>query len=474
MMEKIDSYRWKIPKSERKEMRVDAIAYGSEKIINSIGQEAFKQLTNVACLPGIVNPVIAMPDMHWGYGLPVGAIGAFDAEKGVISAGMTGFDINCGIHMLRSDLHIEDIEKYKERLIDLMFQTIPAGVGVGNRAKLSDSQLDGVLRDGAVWVVENGCGTKDDLLHMEEEGNMFSEDTSFVSQRAKARGKGQLGTLGAGNHFVEIQRVDKIYDVHVAKRFGITDVNQIVVMLHTGSRGLGHQVCTDYLKVHSSASKKYDIWLPDQQLACAPANSGEGQAYFSAMKCAVNFAFANRLMIAHSVRECFEKAMHRDWHSMGMDTIYNVAHNICKLEVHGNRELYVHRKGATRAFGPGAEGVPGAYRDVGQPVLIAGSMGTASYILVGTERAMIDTYGSTCHGAGRTMSRTAAMRRFRGADVKQALASKGIVSRATHPKVFAEEAPEVYKDVDEVVRSVDGAGISTMVARMVPVAVMKG
>ena len=475
MLKKIDEFRWKIPKSFRKEMKVDAIVYGSEKIIKSAEDQAFKQLTNVACLPGVKEPVVAMPDIHWGYGLPMGAVGAFDAEKGIISAGMTGFDINCGVRLIKTNLRFGDVtEQQKEQLISIMFDKIPAGVGGKAQLRLSESQLDGVMRNGAIWAVENGYGTKEDLLHMEEEGSMEVADTSVVSEKARTRGKPQLGTLGAGNHFIEIQKIDNIYDEQVAKKFGINNVNQIVIMVHTGSRGFGHQIATDYLQILGKAAKKYGIWLPDPQLVCAPTTSPEGQAYYEAMKCGVNFAFANRTMIMHWVRESFQEVFQRDWESMGMKLVYDVCHNICKLERHRGEDLYVHRKGATRAFGPGQPAVPALYSDVGQPVLIAGSMGTASYILVGTQKAMDETYGSTCHGAGRAMSRHAAIKKFWGEKVKSSLKQKGIISKATHPKVLAEEAPSAYKDVDEVVRSVHEAGISTMVARMVPVAVMKG
>ena len=306
MLKKIDDFRWKIPKSFRKEMRADAVVYGSDKIIKSADDEAFKQLTNVATLPGVKNPVIAMPDIHWGYGLPMGAVGAFSAEKGVISSGMTGFDINCGVRLIRTNMLVDDItEQQKELLISTMFDKIPAGVGGKANLVLSDSQLDDVMRNGAIWAVENGFGTKEDLLHTEEEGNMDVEDTSSVSQKARARGKPQLGTLGAGNHFVEIQKIDSIYDENVASRFGIDQVNQIVIMVHTGSRGFGHQIATDYLQIHGKAAKKYNIWLPDPQLVCAPTTSPEGLAYFEAMKCGVNFAFANRTMIMHWIRESF-------------------------------------------------------------------------------------------------------------------------------------------------------------------------
>ncbi|MEM5793602.1 MAG: RtcB family protein [Candidatus Aenigmatarchaeota archaeon] len=474
---KINDFVWEIPKTARDRMSVPARIYASKRLLDEAEDEAVKQLTNVACLPGVVKYVPAMPDMHWGYGLPMGAVGVFDSENGVISSGCTGFDINCGIHMIKTNLTEKEVRPKIKELIDTLFKDVPSGVGSTGRLKVNNTQLEDILVRGARWAVENGYGVDEDLERMEENGSMLGGDPSKVSGEAKKRGSPQLGTLGAGNHFLEVQSVDRIYDPNTAKIFGIEKECQVVIMLHCGSRGFGHQVASDYLKIHEKASKKYGIWLPDPQLVCAPVNSQEGQDYFKAMVCAVNYAFTNRLVMTHWIRESFEKVFKKKWEEMEMHTIYDVCHNICKIEEHevdGKiRKLYVHRKGATRALPPGHELVPKIYRKVGQPVLIAGSMGTASYILVGTEKAK-ETFYSTCHGAGRTMSRTGAIKTRWGEDVKRDLERKGIIAKATHPKVLSEEAPEAYKDIDEVIRSVDGAGISRPVARMVPLGVAKG
>jgi tRNA-splicing ligase RtcB len=474
-LEQISECVWHLDKKIRPEMRVDAKIYATKRLIDAAEDTAVQQLTNVACLPGVIEPVIAMPDMHWGYGLPMGAVGVFDKEKGVISAGCTGFDINCGVHMLRSDISAKDLIPKLRLLIDTIFRKVPCGVG--SKGVLRLTHLEDVLIGGANWAIENGYGIKDDLERMEENGCISGADPKAVSEQALQRGRPQIGTLGAGNHFLEVQKVDKIYDMEIAKAFGIEE-GQITIMIHCGSRGFGHQVATDYLRIHKSAAHKYGIKLPDPQLVCAPTTSSEGQAYFSAMKCAVNYAFCNRQVIAHWVRECFEEVFKQDWESLGLTTLYDVCHNICKLEKHKiggkKQEVYVHRKGATRAFPAGHKDVPRPYKDVGQPVLIAGSMGTASYILVGTEKTMEETFGSSCHGAGRVMSRHAAIKRYYGENVKKTLESKGEVIRSTHPKILAEESPDAYKDVDEVVKTVDLVGISKKIARVVPLGVAKG
>ncbi len=465
-------------RSGRLKMRVPARIYANKKIIDTAEDTAIEQLTNVTCLPGIVKYSIGMPDIHWGYGLPMGAVGAFDPEEGIISAGMTGFDINCGIHMIRTDLTYAEVKPKLKELIETLFRNVPSGVGSKSKLRVNLNQLESVLTNGARWGVENGYGVKDDLEHMEENGCMAGADPSKVSDLAMKRGRPQLGTLGGGNHFLEVQRVSEIFDEKMASSFGIDREDQVAIMLHCGSRGFGHQVATDYLKTLGRAVEKYNIELPDRQLVCAPANSKEGQDYFGAMKAAVNYAFCNRHVITQWIRESFEQVFKQDWETMGMRTIYDVCHNICKLEEHvvddEKRMLYVHRKGATRAFPPGHKDVPRAYRDVGQPVLIAGSMGTASYVLVGTEKAMEETFGSTCHGAGRTMSRKKAIKIHYGKDVQRKLESQGEVIRATSPKVLAEEAPDAYKDVNEVVNSVHNAGISLRVAKLVPMGVAKG
>lgn len=475
-IKKINDFVWEIPKDARKGMNVNARLIASKDIIDISEDEAFNQLTNVAMLPGAVNPVWGMPDIHIGYGLPMGAVGAFDYEKGVISAGMTGFDINCGVRLIRTNLTRDDVDKKKNELVKVLFKNVPCGVGSKGKLRLNYNQLDDVLVLGARWALENGYATEKDIEHIEENGMMKGADPKKVSNFAKKRGLPQLGTLGAGNHYLEIQYVDEIFDDNVAKSFGL-EKDQAVVMLHCGSRGFGHQVATDYLKIHAEAVKKYKIKLPDQQLVCAPANSKEGQDYFSAMKCAVNYAFANRTIMTKWVRDSFESVFGSDWESLGMNLVYDVAHNICKLEEHvvdgEKRKLYVHRKGATRALPKGHELLPSAYMDVGQPVLIGGSMGTASYILVGSENAK-ETFYSTCHGAGRAMSRHKAIDSFRGTEIIKELSKKGIASQSTHPRIMAEEAPLAYKDIEKVIDSVHNAGISLKVARVKPMGVVKG
>lgn len=473
LLERVNDVKWRLPQSSRERMRVDAMIYANSSVLDAVEDEAVKQLTNVACLPGIVSPVIAMPDIHWGYGLPMGAVGAFDAEEGVISAGCTGFDINCGIHMIRTDLSVSDVKSKLKLLMDELFKNVPCGVGSKSSIRLNINTIDDVLSDGARWAVENGYGTKDDLNRMEENGCMSGADPSKVSLKAKKRGAPQLGTLGAGNHFLEVQAVNEVYDAKTAESFGLPE--GVTIMVHCGSRGLGHQVATDYLHTMNKAVKKYDIWLPDKQLVCAPTTSPEGQDYFSAMKCAVNFAFTNRLVITQFIRDSLETIF---GDAGDTSTVYDVCHNICKLEEHKlggeKRKLYVHRKGATRSFGPGHPDVPSVYRGSGQPVLIAGSMGTASYVLCGTEKAMDETFGSSCHGAGRLMSRTHAIKTMRGDQIKQELESRGEEIRSTHTKLLAEEAPQAYKDIDMVIESVHAAGISKKVARVVPLGVAKG
>ncbi|MFX0169128.1 MAG: RtcB family protein [Candidatus Hodarchaeota archaeon] len=474
-----DEFRWWLDKSARDRMNVGAKIIGSSEIIETLEDAAVEQLTNVATLPGVVEPVLAMPDAHWGYGLPMGAVGSFDAEEGVISAGCTGFDINCGVRLIRSNLTVDDVKPKLRELVDELFNRVPAGVGSKGKIRLSDGQFNEVLRLGARWAVENGYGLEADLTHCEENGSMDKAATSAprISEKARRRGRPQLGTLGAGNHYLEVQKVNKIFDASTAKAFGLEE-GQVVIMLHCGSRGFGHQVATDYLERMAVAVKKYNIWLPDKQLVCAPAQSPEGQDYYAAMKAAVNFAFCNRQVMTHWIREGFQAVMGQDWEKLGLHLVYDVTHNICKFETHElnglKKKLYVHRKGATRAFGPGHPMIPEPYRAVGQPVLIGGSMGTASYVLVGTEQAMKETFGSTCHGAGRAMSRSAATRRFFGKDVKNNLEQKGKVIRSVGMKILAEEAPNAYKDVHIVVDSVHGADISRKVASQVPMGVVKG
>lgn len=464
-LQKINDYEWLLPKGSRKEMRVDAKVIGNKKIVDDLGNDTIEQLTNVACLPGIIGPVIGMSDMHFGYGLPMGAVMAFDTEKGIISSGCTGFDINCGVNSIRTNLTYDEVKNKIKELVPALFSAIPCGVGSKGKLRLTPDQLSQVLTKGVNWAVENGYGVKDDIEHIEENGCMEGGDSAKVSDLAKKRGAPQLGTLGAGNHFLEIQRVSEIFDKEYAKKLGITDMDQVLIMLHCGSRGLGHQVASDYLKIHEQAVKKYNIWLPDNQLVGAPANSKEGQDYFAAMKCAVNYSFTNRLVMTQWIRETFEKVFGKDWESMDMHTVYSIAHNITKIEEHNiegkKRKVYVTRKGATRAF-----------PDI--PALIAGTMGTSSYICRGTETAMEKTFGSTVHGAGRAMSRTAAIKKFWGERVKEDLAKQGITAQSTHPKVLAEEAPDAYKNVLDVVDSVHGAGVSLKSVKLTPIGVLKG
>ena len=479
-LRKRDSFRWEIPKDYKRGMRVPGIIFASAHMIEQIKKDnAPEQVANVATLPGIVKASMAMPDIHWGYGFPIGGVAAFDAEEGVISPGGVGYDINCGVRLLTTNLDEKDIRPKLKELVDNIFANVPSGVGEKGKLRLSFQELNEVLDLGTKWAVEHGYGWNEDLERLEESGCIKYADHTKVSDKAKKRGAPQLGTLGAGNHFLEVQRVEKIFLPDVAKKFGITHEGQITVMIHTGSRGLGHQVASDYIRVMENAAKKYGIKLVDPQLACAPVKSKEADDYFAAMSAAANFGFTNRQLITHWVRESFGKVFGEDPEDLGLHLVYGVAHNIAKLEEHvvdGKRmRVYVHRKGATRAFAAGHEELSQFYRDVGQPVLIPGDMGTASYVLVGTQKAMEETFGSTCHGAGRVMSRHQALRKFRGEAIKRELwEKKRIYVRSASNRVAAEEAPEAYKDVNEVVRAVEGAGISRIVAKMVPLGVVKG
>ena len=463
-LKKLNEFEWELDKTVRKEMRVKAKIIANDKIMNAIENEAITQLTNVTCLPGIIEPAIGLPDMHWGYGLPMGAVGAFDAEEGIISAGLCGFDINCGINLIRTNLTLKEVLEKQKELVAALFDKIPCGVGSKGKLRLTKEELNEVLLNGVNWAYDKGYATKKDIQATEENGCMKGADPSKVSDLAKKRGCPQLGTLGAGNHFLEIQKVTDVFDKK-GKEWGVTDKDQILIMLHCGSRGLGHQVASDYLKIQEKAVKKYNIWLPDNQLVCAPVNSKEGQDFFAAMKAAVNYSFTNRAVITKWIREVFEKVFKKDWEKLEMENVYSIAHNIVKLEEHivngKKKKLYVHRKGATRAFPD-------------MPVIIAGSMGTSSYLLKGTEVAMQKTFGSSAHGAGRAMSRHAAIKSFRGEEISKNLLDKGIVSKATSWKSLAEEGPLAYKDIEEVINSVHGAGISLKVARMEPVGVIKG
>ncbi|MFQ5721039.1 MAG: RtcB family protein [Candidatus Aminicenantales bacterium] len=471
-IKKINDYIWEIPKQG--EMKVSTIIYISEKLLESVRRDqTLRQARNVACLRGIQKSAYVMPDAHQGYGFPIGGVAAFDMEEGIISPGGVGYDINCGVRLLRTDYMEKDIHHRRQQLLAEIFKEVPAGVGKGGRTHLNQKILEEVCLRGAEWAVANGYGRQEDLLRTEENGRMEGADPSYLSRRAIERGIPQLGTLGAGNHFLEIQKVSEIFEPKVAKVFGIHSIDQILVMIHCGSRGLGHQVASDYIRLMENKFGTRD--LPDRELINAPIRSQLGQQYYKSMSAAVNFAFANRQMIAHWVRNVFARVLGS---SEGMDQVYDVCHNVAKFEKHNidgqMKEVCLHRKGATRSFGPGREEIPKVYRAVGQPVIIPGSMGTASYILVGTSEAEKISFGSTAHGAGRVMSRHEALRRFRGEKIKQEMESKGIELKSTSWKGVAEEASQAYKDVDEVVRVSDKVGIGKLVARVVPVGVMKG
>jgi len=478
-LRQLDEYRWLVPQDKGLGMRTDGMIFADEKLIEDLRNDpTLQQVANVATLPGIVGKSLAMPDCHMGYGFPIGGVAAFDIHEGVISPGGVGYDINCGVRLLRSDLTRDDIEDKLEDLTGSIFSSVPAGVGKSGSFRLSRKQLEAVLNDGARWAVAQGYGTEEDLQHTEAGGCMPGADASALSSRALERGGPQLGTLGSGNHFLEIQVVDRIDDEQVAAAFGIEQVGQICVMIHCGSRGLGHQVCDDAIGVMLKAAKKYGIELPDRQLACTPVDSPEGRTYYAAMAAAANYAWANRQAITHQLRERFEQTLKAGSEKLGLRLVYDVAHNVAKFEKHQvnglEKELCIHRKGATRAFGPGHPELPDDYRQYGQPVLVPGDMGTASHLLVGTASAMEQSWGSTCHGAGRRMSRKAALRRQHSNEVLAKLTQQGIVVRSVGKKTLAEEAPEAYKDVDEVVAVCHGAGISTRVARLRPLAVIKG
>ena len=471
-MNRVEENVWEIPKSG--EMRVPARLYASEALIQSIKKDkTLEQARNVACLPGILRMSYVMPDAHQGYGFPIGGVAAFDLDEGIISPGGVGYDINCGVRLLRTNLREADVTARRRELLAAIFEEVPAGVGKSGVTKLSLGVLKDILVKGAAWAVENGYGTPGDLEMTEEGGRMKEADPSGLSARALERGIPQLGTLGSGNHFLEIQKVDRILAPAAAKAFGIDAEGQVLVMIHCGSRGLGHQVATDYIE---AMTDKFGVKnLPDRELVHAPIKSALGQEYYRSMCAAVNYAFANRQMIAHWVRGVFKKVLGS---SEGMRPIYDVCHNVAKMETHtidGKAvRVCIHRKGATRSFGPGRREIPVPYRMVGQPVLIPGSMGTSSYILAGTDEAEALSFGSPAHGAGRLMSRQEALRRFRGEKIRDDLAARGIELRSTSWKGVAEEASEAYKDVDEVVRVSDAVGLGRLVARVVPIGVMKG
>ncbi len=479
MLNRIDDYRWEIPQSYKAGMRVPGLIYTDEGMLSHIKEEqALEQVANVAFLPGIVYRSLAMPDIHWGYGFPIGGVAATRVSDGVISPGGVGFDINCGVRLLRTNLTEEEVRPRIGELVGALYRNVPSGVGSQGKLKLKEREMESVLLKGARWAVERGYGEARDLEVTEEQGAMEGADPEQVSAKAKQRGAPQLGTLGAGNHFIEVGVVDELYEPEVASVMGIERVGQVLLLIHTGSRGFGHQVCTDHLATMGTAVAKYGINIPDRQLACAPVRSPEGQAYFAAMACAANYAWANRQCITHWARESFMQVFSRSTSELGLEMIYDVTHNIAKMEeyeVEGKRlALCVHRKGATRAFPAGQPEVPDIYAGIGQPVLIPGDMGRYSYVLVGTQRAMAETFGSTCHGAGRVQSRSAAKRSLRGVDVARGLADQGITVKAGSMSSLAEEASAAYKDVAQVVEVAHRAGISRKVARSRPMGVVKG
>ncbi|MBD3387619.1 MAG: RNA-splicing ligase RtcB [Candidatus Altiarchaeales archaeon] len=451
-------------------MNVPARVIASDKLLPTIEEGVFRQISNVARLPGVKNPVLVMPDGHFGYGFPIGGVAAFDLEEGVISPGGVGYDINCGVRLMSSNLVWDDVKDKIKALTDDLFTSVPSGLGSESRLRYGNRELEEVCVGGAGWAVEQGFGVEEDLNHIEESGAIDGADPSMISDRAKKRGRPQLGTLGSGNHFLEISRVEEIFDEGIAGKFGIREPGQVTVMVHCGSRGLGYQVADEYIKVMLDASRKYGIELPDNELACAPLDSREAGDYVKAMYCAVNYAFANRQFITHWVRDVFKK--HIPGSELGL--VYDVCHNIAKFEEHGGEEVCVHRKGATRAFAAGRTELPSDYRDVGQPVLVPGDMGTSSYVMVGTQTAMEESFGSVCHGAGRVMSRSKAKKTVRGDDVMKALEAAGECVRCASMSVLAEEHSEAYKDVTEVVKSVELAGLGKLVAKVVPMGVVKG
>ncbi|MGQ9493843.1 MAG: RtcB family protein [Anaerolineae bacterium] len=476
-MKRIEQYVWEIPADFRSDMRVPARIYADDDLLEAALQDrSVEQLINTACLPGVVKYTLAMPDIHQGYGPPIGGVAAMSVKDGVISPGAVGYDINCGVRLLRTNLEAERVKPFMAELMDALYHGVPSGVGRGGDVRVSGKDMDDVLEQGAAWAVRKGYGTKGDLEHTEERGTLAGARASAVSRKAKDRGNDQLGTLGSGNHFIEVGEVVEVYDQEVAEKFGVF-LGQLVVWVHSGSRGLGHQVCDDYINKMQSSLNKYGIRLPDRELVCAPIDSPEGQEYMAAMACAANYAWANRQLLMHRVRTILDRTLAPHFKGRSFELIYDVAHNIAKVEeftINGRTvKVVVHRKGATRSFGPGHPVLPDDYRAVGQPVLVPGDMGTASYLLVGTTEAAEKSFASTCHGAGRVLSRHAAMKKVRGEELQQRLAQQGITLRGPW-KGLAEEAPEAYKDIDRVVHVVHEAGLARKVAKMVPLGVMKG
>jgi tRNA-splicing ligase RtcB len=477
-LKKVGDYLYEIPQSFRPDMRVPAHFYADDDIVTkALEDRSLEQLVNTATLPGVVGRAMAMPDIHQGYGFPIGGVAATRWPEGVVSPGGVGYDINCGIRVLGANLDIEDLRPHLSQLADTLYRRLPSGVGVKGSLHVNKSELDEILKDGSQWALREGFARQADVAHTEEEGRMAGADPAKVSRSARERGLGQVGTLGSGNHFAEIDAVTEIYDPAAAEAFGLRR-GQAAMQIHCGSRGLGHQVATDYIEAFQKATRRFGYELPDRQLVCAPLDSPEGESYIAAMNCAANYAWTNRQVLTYHARAAFEEVLGGRVPDWDLFLVYDVAHNMAKLETHivdGRKtRVCVHRKGATRAFGAGDPAVPEDYRAVGQPVLVPGSMGTASYILVGTQESMARTFGSCCHGAGRLMSRAQAKREVRGEKLREELEREGIALRAGSLGGLAEEAPQAYKDVDRVVAVVEAAGLARIVARLEPVAVIKG
>jgi tRNA-splicing ligase RtcB len=468
LLEKLSSEQWRIPRHGA--MRVPGVIYGSKELVAAMDDKVYEQLVNVAALPGIVDAAYAMPDAHWGYGFPIGGVAAFDADQGgVVSAGGVGFDISCGVRCLHTGLNLEEILPLQRQLAEMLFQRIPAGLGSTGAIRLSESEMDAMLAGGARWTVARGWGAEADLERIEEGGQMKHARPAKVSAQAKRRQRDEMGTLGSGNHYLEVQAVAEVFDAAIADAFGLR-TGDIVVMIHCGSRGLGHQIGTEYLRDMAISAAQHGIALPDRELACAPINSGIGQDYLGAMRAAINCALANRQILTHLVREVFRELLPQ----AELPVLYDVSHNTCKVEFHDKKALYVHRKGATRAFGPGHPELPPALRAAGQPVLIGGSMGTGSYVLAGTKQSEALAFSSACHGAGRAMSRHQALRSYKGRKVVDDLAARGIIVKSPSMRGIAEEAPEAYKDVSAVVDAAAEAGLARKVARTQPLVCVKG
>jgi len=472
-LRQIDEVLWEIPASARPDMRVPARVFADRELLEAIkGDRSLEQLENVATLPGIVEAALAMPDIHQGYGFPVGGVAATQVPDGVVSPGGVGYDINCGVRLLALSLDEEGLGERREALVHEISRAIPAGTGKHGALRFRGEELDRVLVDGPHALVALGIGTDDDLEHTESSGCLPGADPAAVSERALSRGEGQVGTVGSGNHFIELQRVERILDAAAAEAFGLHE-GQVTILIHSGSRGLGHQVCTDYVKLMDAAIARYEIHLPDRQLACAPQSSPEGEAYLAAMAAAANYAWANRHAMAHLVREAIGRILGKET-AQATRQVYDVAHNVAKIEEHNGRRVCVHRKGATRAFPAGSPDIPADYRAVGQPVFIPGSMGTSSFVLAGAPGSMERSFGTTCHGAGRRLSRHAATRQIQGAELRRQLEAQGIVVRCPSNRGLAEEAPFAYKDVERVVDVVARAGLARPVAQLRPLGVVKG